>query len=339
MKRKVYLLIGPYSAVGGVNIHIMRLSKLLYDNFDIRFINESSKKINQKNIFNLRTKNIFKYINFIFSSDIIHIHTGVWWLRIVHIIFARLMGKRIIVTIHSLTNLQTRNSRYLTSYFINLADNVVAVSEKIKLVLKIKQAKVLPAFIPPIINDESDLPRSIVTILSENYEKIIVSNASNLIIHNNQDLYGIDLLIEVAIRLKKDQLNYKIIFVIASTTKNKEMLRNYKEIIIKNKIESFIKLVVQPISFVKLIMNSDLVIRATNSDGDAISIREALYFQKPVIASNIVKRPEGVVVFKNRDVDDLYRKIKKVISKETSLKNKPININLIKKKYLELISS
>ena len=249
------------------------------------------------------------------------------------------MGKRIIVTIHSLTNLQTRNSRYLTSYFINLADNVVAVSEKIKLVLKIKQAKVLPAFIPPIINDESDLPRSIVTILSENYEKIIVSNASNLIIHNNQDLYGIDLLIEVAIRLKKDQLNYKIIFVIASTTKNKEMLRNYKEIIIKNKIESFIKLVVQPISFVKLIMNSDLVIRATNSDGDAISIREALYFQKPVIASNVVKRPEGVVVFKNRDVDDLYRKIKKVISKETSLKNKPININLIKKKYLELISS
>ena len=75
-----------------------------------------------------------------------------------------------------------------------------------------------------------------------------MSNASNLIIHNNQDLYGIDLLIEVAIRLKKDQLNYKIIFVIASTTKNKEMLRNYKEIIIKNKIESFIKLVVQPIS-------------------------------------------------------------------------------------------
>ena len=87
--------------------------------------------------------------------------------------FCQVNGKRIIVTIHSLTNLQTRNSRYLTSYFINLADNVVAVSEKIKLVLKIKQAKVLPAFIPPIINDESDLPRSIVTILSENYEKII----------------------------------------------------------------------------------------------------------------------------------------------------------------------
>ena len=141
-----------------------------------------------------------------------------------------------------------------------------------------------------------------------------MSNASNLIIHNNQDLYGIDLLIEVAIRLKKDQLNYKIIFVIASTTKNKEMLRNYKEIIIKNKIESFIKLVVQPISFVKLIMNSDLVIRATNSDGDAISIREALYFQKPVIASNIVKRPEGVVVFKNRDVDDLFTvRLKKLL--------------------------
>ena len=338
MKKKVYLLVGPYNAIGGVNIHLTRLSYILIDHYDIKYINESPQKVYHKNVFNLRTINLIKYIYFILCCDVVHIHTGAWWLRIVHTIFARLMRKKTIVTIHSLTNLQSRKSRHLTKSFMMLADKVVVVSEQIKGVLKIKNSIVIPAFIPPQIKDEKDLPISIVNLLERSNEKIIISNASDLIKHKGQDLYGLDILIEVAIRIKKEKLNCKIIFVLASVTKNVDLLKNYEEIIRTKQIENIIHIYTKPISFIKLILCCDLVIRATNDDGDSITIREALYFQKPVIASDVVKRPEGTIIFQNRDSNDLYYKIKKVFEEDRTVRNEKIDVNSINNKYLELIS-
>ena len=51
------------------------------------------------------------------------------------------------------------------------------------------------------------------------------------------------------------------------------------------------------------------MVRATNKDGDAITIRESLYLKVPVVASDIVKRPAGTIVFKSRNLEDLYNKI------------------------------
>ena len=58
----------------------------------------------------------------------------------------------------------------------------------------------------------------------------------------------------------------------------------------------------------------NLSIRPTITDGDAISIREALYFNCEVIASDVVKRPEGTVYFKCRDIDDLYYQTSKILT-------------------------
>ena len=51
----------------------------------------------------------------------------------------------------------------------------------------------------------------------------------------------------------------------------------------------------------------NLFIRPTFTDGDAVSIREALSFNCSVIASDVVQRPKSTVTFKNRDFNDLYR--------------------------------
>jgi hypothetical protein len=56
------------------------------------------------------------------------------------------------------------------------------------------------------------------------------------------------------------------------------------------------------------------LIRATTTDGDANSIREALSFQVPVIASDVVERPAGSVVFENRSLDDLVRAVGEVLT-------------------------
>lgn len=56
---------------------------------------------------------------------------------------------------------------------------------------------------------------------------------------------------------------------------------------------------------------SDCYIRFTATDGDSLAVREALYFNKKVIASNIVDRPEGVelVEFDKNKLEEKIRTI------------------------------
>lgn len=50
-----------------------------------------------------------------------------------------------------------------------------------------------------------------------------------------------------------------------------------------------------------LIGGSDLFLRPTSADGDAISVREALALGVPCVASDVVRRPEGVRLFESGD--------------------------------------
>jgi hypothetical protein len=53
----------------------------------------------------------------------------------------------------------------------------------------------------------------------------------------------------------------------------------------------------QPVGPIKLPQRADLSIRPAATDEDAISLREALYFNCPVIASDVVRRPKGTILF------------------------------------------
>ena len=69
---------------------------------------------------------------------------------------------------------------------------------------------------------------------------------------------------------------------------------------------------------------SDLTLRATNTDGDALSIRESLFLNTPIIASNATSRPTGTIVFDSRSQDDLNAK---VLHELKNLNNKEALIN------------
>jgi hypothetical protein len=52
----------------------------------------------------------------------------------------------------------------------------------------------------------------------------------------------------------------------------------------------------------------NVLLRPTKSDGDALSIREALYLKIPVITSNVVPRPVDSIVYDMNSKDDLLNK-------------------------------
>jgi glycosyltransferase involved in cell wall biosynthesis len=57
----------------------------------------------------------------------------------------------------------------------------------------------------------------------------------------------------------------------------------------------------------------DLFVRPTNTDGDSVSIREALHLGLPVVASDAVSRPEVCSIFATRDMDDFERAVRHVL--------------------------
>ncbi len=318
--KKNILFMGPYSAVGGVSVHIKRLSNLLEDKCDVSFVDESPLEYSKGEVFNLRSKNIFKYLKLVTNADVIHIHSGVSVLRIFHIIMAFMYGKRSIVTYHTIYNLPSKTAIFINRLFLPFANKVICVTEEISTILKPKNGRVLPAFVPPLIDSEPELPEIVKAVIEKNRgKKLITSNAFRLDIHQETDLYGMDLLLDVARKIKTENLDYKIIFIVADSNDEAGLFNKYVEIIKAENLESEISLLPKPISFVKLMLQSDVVIRPTASDGDALTVREALFLNKPIIASDVTVRPEGTILFENRNSSDLFQKIKETL--ESSINN------------------
>ena len=336
LKKKTILFIGPYSAVGGVSVHIKRLSTLMLEKYQVSFVDESPLQYSKGEVFNIRSKNILQYLKLLKNADVVHIHSGVSLLRCFHILAGFLLRKKVIVTYHTIYNLPSKIAIFINRVFLPLTHKVICVTEEIYNILKPKNNIIFPAFVPPNIKTEQPLPESLLSILERNTEKkIIVSNAFRLDLHEGGDLYGLDLLIDVARRIIKEKLAYKIIFVVADPNGENGLYPKYSELIKQEALEYVISLIPQPISFINLVLKSDVVIRATSSDGDALTVREAMYLHRPVIASDVTKRPEGSVLFKNRDSEDLFQKIKHTLQlEENTEKTKENSANRAKDFYL-----
>ena len=57
-----------------------------------------------------------------------------------------------------------------------------------------------------------------------------------------------------------------------------------------------------------------ICLRLTPLDGDSVSVKEALYFKAPVVASNSINRPRGCVIYNYSSFKDLTIKISELIT-------------------------
>ncbi len=65
-----------------------------------------------------------------------------------------------------------------------------------------------------------------------------------------------------------------------------------------------------------LIARCDAFVRPTTADGDSVSVREALALGVPCVASDVVARPLGAVLFRAGDALDLARRISESIANQ-----------------------
>jgi len=182
--------------------------------------------------------------------------------------------------------------------------------------------EIIPCFIPPRVraDDVTKLPREIQSFVNS-HRPIITANAFRISFYNNEDLYGIDLCIDSCAKLKQTHPDIGFVFclpTIGDYDYFNEMMRWVKE---KN-IEGNFLFITEPCQYLAILTRSDVFVRATNTDGDSVSLREALYFKIPSLASDAVPRPAGTVLFKNRNADDLTSKVKQVLANHVFYKDK-----------------
>jgi hypothetical protein len=303
---------------------LQRLQHLLKHEFNLDFIDESSSK--NKLYFNIKSLNLFVYLKKIIHSDLVFIHSGNRLFKKLHIIAGKLFGKKIILTIHGYGKKRSFLFRIYDQLVFNLANKIILVNPEIRQKLNLNENKIVikNAFLPPVLSEEPNLSNAIETRLvaaKKQNKTIICANASRLDNFNGEDLYGLDMSIEATKMLVDAGIPVDVIYIVSSLDFGEEKFQKAQNLIQQYQMQSSFFLINEKASFVKLIEQSDMVIRPTNTDGDSLTIREGLYLNKIVLASDVVKRPDGTKLFKTRDAEDLFEKMKSFITQQNNNDN------------------
>mgnify|MGYP001038049607 CR=1 FL=1 len=327
-KKTKIAIIGPYPPpYGGISIHIKRMKNYLEKNQIECIVYNESRIVEYKNIINVKSINSYK--KFIFKIpflkfNALHFHSINLKIRML-LGWYKFLGKKIILTIHGESlHEQLTKINLIGHYFLLLSlrniDKIICVNPKTKeelldFAFNLKKIEIIPAFIPPT-PDETDIKQ-----VSEFFHKIrrkhkflITANAFRISFYKNQDLYGIDLSIELMKRLINN--GYKdigFIYVIPDIG-DYDYFAKMQNLVKKYNLEDNFHFHTKPVAYPAVINMCDLFIRPTNTDGYGVSIAEAISLQRPAIASDICKRPEGTILFENRNIEDLYIKTADVIN-------------------------
>ncbi|NVD73936.1 hypothetical protein D0T25_24980 [Duganella sp. BJB488] len=299
------LLCGPFpEPVGGVSIHLRRLLAALaaQPRYTVRCVDEAGRR--KPGLFNLRSLNAWAYLRLLWWADLVHVHSSVTLFRLLHVLCARLLGKPVIVTLHS-HRPRHRLEHGLTRLCCALAQAVVAVNGVIRDAV-CPAALVIPAYIAPGA-DEEWVPAALQDWIDRQRGQgrlLLVSNAYKLARFDGADLYGLDTLLEVFERAPVRR-RYALLFVVASVDGCEAAYAGYQRRIVERGLQEQVLLVHQPMPFAGLLKRCDVSVRATNTDGDALSVRESLSYGKRTLASDCVARPAGAELFATRDADAL----------------------------------
>lgn len=249
-----------------------------------------------------------------FRNGVIHAHLtkpeGIHWLaRFSYLRIPVLLSLHSMGVADALSNSDEAKNSLLFSDLLSFQAIICMNSETKRRLLEVGiPANLLhhvPAFLPPppIHDLVEKLPEYIITALL-NGNPIISLNAFSFDEYNGSLLYGIDMAMDLCSNLKTEFPNLRMIFIQSVSKGIVDDLWVKREIAKREISEQFI-FHLGNCDFTPILASSSLFIRPTNTDGDALSIRESLYYGVPTIASDCVTRPEGTILFKTRDTEAL----------------------------------
>lgn len=320
MKRKV-ALIGVYPPpVGGISVHIQRLAAYLdqqaipYTLYDNTW-GEKAKPV-------IYTGSVERWSLFYFfraKESVIHCHFLRWQVRF-FLSLLKLRGKRIVFSVHSYRPAESDPSlmkRWMIRWTGRLADQFICVSQRVandivEAGIPRDKVVVIPPFIPPVEEKNPRVPKRVKAWLGRS-EPLLVANGALGVFERGRDLYGADLCIELMRRLVNDVSGVRLLFCVTHVVDE-----TYRETLFQRVreygLEDRLLFNEAPLDLYPVLQRADVFLRPTVSDGDAISVREALWYGVPVVASDAVERPASTTLFPDGDSAAFARETKEILA-------------------------
>lgn len=212
--------------------------------------------------------------------------------------------------------------KYICLIFLRRAKKIILVSEHLlenykkinfynNLNFKIEQA-----FIPPNVEEADNIINSIYPdkLKSNLFKKnLVIASASktNLDI-SGQDIYSLELTLKAYDRLANEHPDLIFVMAIAEFSNDEFGLKIRKmSENLQSKYNNFI-LLTNNTPIWPLFKSGLVFLRITTTDGDSVSLKESLFFDCPVLATDVVSRPAGTKLF-NLKNDDLFNAIENLI--------------------------
>jgi glycosyltransferase involved in cell wall biosynthesis len=319
------LILGPVPPpYGGVSVHLSRFVPLLkgagfrvavlnhFDSTEMSFVVGALKR-NPVNYYRLPKR---------FSSSVVHYHHS-RWSTLVALALARSNNKaRYVLTLHSPHIRDQLKSRVplvgrVTEWALRRFDAIIVVNADIEAAIRGhvdgRLVAVLPAFLEPT-DDGSGYDASIEAFF-ESGRTLLVSAYRVQFLRDGSDLYGLDTAVEAFVSLAPDRPELRLALFIAERPggrKGTNHLANLQSWLEQVGLSKRV-LIAFGLPLVSAFRHDVVVVRPTRTEGDALSIREALRAGVPVVASDVTERPAGVVTFSGEDVDHLCTTISRVL--------------------------
>lgn len=307
---------------GGVSVHISRVMDRfsLQDNFVSLFETDKRRKFLPLYLLRLflwlivkRPEHLYYHATYLKSAVIeLQFLAKFCWL----------FRYKLYVIDHDCRHLykRTRFSRWLFKGVIKRAESVICIGASTKQsyddhAMVGDRIIMQDAFLPPIVRHagliKGSYPSSLTTFIKD-HTPIILMSVAHLMRADQKDVYGVDVALDLIAAIT-DEYPDAGLLIGMPTVSDTQYFEQLQEKMRSLGIAERLYILHGNKELWPLFESVDLFLRPTHSDGDSISVREALYFNVPVVASDVTKRPKGVHCFKAMDTMDGAFVIKKVL--------------------------
>lgn len=333
------LLLGPVPPpFGGISVHVSRLVPLLERaGLRVAVLNHFSAT-DAPRVRGALKKNPLNYYRLPkrFRYRMLHYHHSRW----PHLIAVALgKGKsraRYVVTLHAgdvqkhLPQLVSRVPfvALLTRWALRRFDLIVVVEPNVAAAIRDRvdkqRVQLVPAFIEPGADELGSYDAALETFVRGAGKLLVVPAYSIQFRPDGGELYGVDTAVEAFVELAPKLDNLRMAVFMArkpERSRSREHLGRLEEKLERAGLRDRVMVVFgQPLA--PALGPNATFLRPTRADGDAVSIREAISAGVPVVASDVVARPPGVVTVPVGDSDQLATALLAVANRQTASVNR-----------------
>ena len=312
MKVEIWGVFPP--PLGGISVYCKRLAEILHDmDPSVVLLNFFSSRSGCGYVRDVRFK-LWEFIRLLFVKHrIIHVQLrNVWFLTALYLVGFR---HEIVITIHNRKMLlqegwrgrmmrrflsRTRAIIFNDPQFTDLLVDKFGIDESL--------VTILPTFIPPTDAERRGVP-AVIDEFCKKHRYNISTNASKLYRNIWGDVYGFDQIVGMMdILVNREHMDVGLVFLFSEIADNEYYSQCVDRIRELGLEERFLMVIGCDANGFEVWERTDLFVRATLSDMEGISVKEALQFGTPVVASDVCTRPVETILYRKGDVEDLALK-------------------------------